>query len=257
MKLEAAWGCACSSARPLLSSPPPVPRCWQKWSRCSRRSTCPGAASPKQRPAASAACGCRRCLPVSCSSSPGEFPVRRIPYLRAAETPTIRARTSHPATADVSILLSYAAAPSGLKSARGCSRVRSAAVCAREHRAAAARLARGVHTLALIVDRTRPLCVAAGPEEGGPRYTGTEAGDRDLTRMSDCCACADRGLGFAFGGPPPVVRLLACLLLGLWSRILRWSSPPATPTTWSAGRGPDRPQVKRLTPGATAAVPRG
>src|SRR6202023_4313065 len=64
--------------------------------------------------------------------------------------------TSHPATADVSILVTDSAPP-GLKSVRLFSSA-LAAVCAREHLASVARMGREVFgELALIVDRTRPF----------------------------------------------------------------------------------------------------
>src|SRR5260370_4873896 len=74
--------------------------------------------------------------------------------------------TSHPATADVSILLTDSAPP-GLKSERLFSSS-LAAVCAPQHPAGVARMGReGFGALALVVDRTRPFAWASLAEEAG------------------------------------------------------------------------------------------
>jgi DNA-binding transcriptional LysR family regulator len=102
---------------------------------------------------------------------------------------------AHSLTADASVLLADAPPP-GLESARLFA-APLAAVCAREHAAAVARLGRAVFaTLPLIVDRTRPFAwdgwaEAAGLATPEPRQM------IELDTMSAVVRAAERGLGIA------------------------------------------------------------
>jgi LysR family glycine cleavage system transcriptional activator len=161
--------------------------------------------------------------------------------------------TSHPATADVSILLSDSAPP-GLKSARlfSCA---FTAVCAREHLASVARLGREVFSaLALIVDRTRPFAWASWAEEAGLE-TPEPKQVIELDTMSAVVRAAERGLGLALV-PTPLCD--SWLRSGALVRV--FAVEVATRDAYylvSRPKDADRPQVKALTRWALAQYQRG
>src|ERR1700730_14218970 len=156
--------------------------------------------------------------------------------------------TSHPATADISILLTDSAPP-GLKSERLFSSA-LAAVCAREHLESVARMGREVFgELALIVDRTRPFAWASWAEEAGLE-TPEPKQVIELDTMSAVVRAAERGLGIA---------LVPTLLCDSWLRsgalVQVFEVELATRDAYylvSRPKAADRPQVKALTRWALA-----
>ncbi len=150
---------------------------------------------------------------------------------------------AHPPTADVSVLLADGTPP-GLESARLFASP-LAAVCARAHAAAVARLGRGVFaTLPLIIDRTRPYAWDSWAQEAGletpePRQV------IELDTMSAVVRAAEHGLGIA---------LVPALLCESWIRsgaLVRVFAVelPTRDAYYLVSRAKDahKPQVKALT----------
>jgi len=155
---------------------------------------------------------------------------------------------SHPPGADVSILLTDSAPP-GLKSVRLFSCV-LAAVCAHEHLGSVARLGREVFgTLALLVDRTRPLAWEQWAEEVG---LGTPEPRQviEFDTMSAVVRAAERGLGIAL---VPTVLCDSAIRSGALARV--FAVELATPDAYymvSRPKDAERPHVKALTGWALA-----
>lgn len=150
---------------------------------------------------------------------------------------------AHPPTADVSVLLADAPPP-GLRSVRLFG-TPLAAVCARDHAAAVARLGRAVFaTLPLIIDRTRPFAWDLWAEEAGldrpePRQV------IELDTMSAVVRAAERGLGIAL---VPAALCESWIQSGTLVRV--FAVELATRDAYylvSRPKDADKPQVKAMT----------
>jgi LysR family transcriptional regulator, glycine cleavage system transcriptional activator len=155
---------------------------------------------------------------------------------------------SHPPTADVSVLLAEGSPP-GLR----CTRLFAtplAAVCARAHAAAVARLGRAVFaTLPLIVDRTRPFAWESWAEEAGLE-TPEPKQVIELDTMSAVVRAAERGLGIALA---PSLLCESLIRSGALVRV--FAVELATRDAYylvSRPKDADKPHVKALTRWALA-----
>src|SRR5580704_325472 len=155
---------------------------------------------------------------------------------------------SHPATADISILLADSP-PQGLKSVRLFS-CPFTAVCARKHAGVVARLGREVFgTLPLIVDRTRPFAWSSWADEVG-LDTPEPKQVIEFDTMIAVVRAAERGLGIA---------LVPALLCDSWIRsgalVRVFAVELATSDAYylvSRAKDAHKPQVKALTRWALA-----
>jgi len=161
--------------------------------------------------------------------------------------------TSHPATADVSILVTDSVPP-GLKSERLFASA-LVAVCAPEHLASVSQLGREVFgALALIVDRTRPLAWTSWAEEAGLE-TPEPKQVIELDTMSAVVRAAERGLGIAL---VPTLLCDSWLRSGALVRVFAVELPTRDAYFLvSRPKDADRPQVKALTRWALAQYQRG
>jgi len=155
---------------------------------------------------------------------------------------------SHPPGADVSVLVADSAPP-GLTSVRlfSCALI---AVCAREHLPSVARLGADVFaTLALIVDRTRPLAWERWAQEVG---LGTPEPRQviEFETMSAVVRAAERGLGIAL---VPTVLCDSWIRSGALARVFAVELP--TPDAYylvSRPKDAERAHVQALTRWALA-----
>jgi LysR family transcriptional regulator, glycine cleavage system transcriptional activator len=151
--------------------------------------------------------------------------------------------SSHPATADVSILLSDSV-PQGLQASRLFS-LSLTAVCAREHASKVARLGGGVfREMALIVHKTRPFAWSSWAEEVGVE-TPEPKNVIELDSMTAVVRAAERGVG---------VALVPSMLCDYWFRsgalVRIFSVEVATNDTYflvSRQKDADKPQVQAVT----------
>jgi LysR family glycine cleavage system transcriptional activator len=155
---------------------------------------------------------------------------------------------THPATADVSIVLADTA-PAGVRSTRLFSSPLTA-VCASQHAGRVARLGREVFgTLPLIVDRTRPFAWSSWAEEVGlerpePRQL------IEFDTMTAAVRAAERGFGIAL---VPVRLCQSLMRAGALVRV--FAVELETPEAYylvSRPRDAERPPVKALTRWAVA-----